>query len=278
MYGSRLKIDPKEAKRLLEENNKNYFPTVRFNFLNSHSNFRPGKSHVLLGTTGSGKSTLTRAILRQLADGNKVLYYSTEETVEDIKMFFARSGVTQKQQQNIIVVYEGEMLRDFDYNDIHGWMGALFDTALGHGVDIIVIDNISTSKFYGDDFKKGGDFLRALAKFKESTKLPVFMIIHTKTGIHDGQSELIGPDDVRGYKLLSVEAEYFYIYQRHRVTANNGDFQYRPFITIAKSRLHDSQGEIYYLKFNHEKKTYVSDMKVDFNAFKEAFDERDRLK
>jgi KaiC/GvpD/RAD55 family RecA-like ATPase len=56
------------------------FPSIQFDFLKGHNGFQAGMCHVLVGTTGTGKSTLARSILAQQAKETNVFYYSSEET------------------------------------------------------------------------------------------------------------------------------------------------------------------------------------------------------
>jgi ABC-type proline/glycine betaine transport system ATPase subunit len=61
----------------------------KLGFLNAHNGLRRGSLHLVLGTTGGGKSTLVRTVLRDIifnADNQlSVGVWLSEETVEDYK-------------------------------------------------------------------------------------------------------------------------------------------------------------------------------------------------
>jgi KaiC/GvpD/RAD55 family RecA-like ATPase len=81
-------LDTSNLEELLENNNKTFFSHSRFKFIEKHKGLRPGLMHVLLGTTGSGKTTLSRSILSDICKRDKVLFYSTEETKDQFMIQF----------------------------------------------------------------------------------------------------------------------------------------------------------------------------------------------
>lgn len=104
-----IKIEPGEYEELKNALYEDITPEIEFNFIRDHYGLKRGKAHMLLGSSGRGKSTLSRSILFQLASKKKVLLCSSEETMHDTKMLFVKSRFTNKLIDNIKFLHEEKM-------------------------------------------------------------------------------------------------------------------------------------------------------------------------
>jgi hypothetical protein len=77
--------------------------------------------------------------------------------------------------------------------------------------------------------------------------------------------------------LVYNKSDYFYTFYRVRKTGITGSSMDAAFVYVNKSRDHDNQDSIYRLVYDVNKKRYMSDVKIDFEKFKTAIRERDKL-
>lgn len=265
-YAEQDKLD-----ELVEINNKIFFK-VRFNFINGHRGLRPGKIHLILGTAGSGKSTLIRSIIGDCAVDKKVLLILSEEEIEDFQIASATQGITAKRMKNIHIISELGIPQEIRLNK-HKFKKYIEVQVFLLRPDIIVWDNLTTSVTY--EMLRPAEqteyilWLKMLIKNK--MRIPIIIVAHTKAGVSDNQPTLIDLDDIRGSKALGNMAEYAYMYQNPTV----GGKQY-PFIWVRKSRLHRHKG-IFLLTYIKEKNCFIGDQDIEFSKFKIQFNKREKL-
>jgi len=276
MRTKKIELSSEKAAKLLLDRDTNYFRSIKFHFIADHCGFRKGKVHCLLSTTSAGKSTLTRSILNQALNGSVVTYYSTEETLRDSETFYAESGMTQTQQNNLGFLHEHDFT-DILFDDYKKWIDEVFAEVVYFGSDLLIIDNITTSKFYDPYPTKQGHISAYLAEQAANHEIPVFIVLHTAKGVSQSQSQIIGPDDVRGAKALANTAEYFYILTKWVNTTAIGSQVINTFIQVAKSRLHKNSNKWYLLHYDCERNKYTQSIETSFEAVKTAFKNREKF-
>jgi KaiC/GvpD/RAD55 family RecA-like ATPase len=256
-------IDEDQRQKRIDENEFRYFPRSRFSFINVHKGFRPGCMHVLLSTTGAGKTTMARSILADVASERKVLWYSTEETHEQFETQLAYSNLHNTNK--IRFVSEQTLMDRIDnkYDDVAGFMHQ-FDWAIDEvNPDIIFFDNITTSLMY-DHNMKASLVTRQLRKLMREKNLPLFMIAHTESRIKN--NEWFESNNIRGFKDITNTAEYVYCLYRYNVVVSGVPYM-AAFINVDKSRLHDGAKFIYKLEYDRDLKLYTADTQIDFDSF-----------
>ena len=256
---------------LVELNNKLYFK-VRFNFVNGHRGPRPGKIHLLIGTAGSGKSTLVRSIIGDCAESKKILLILSEEDIEDFQIASASQGITAERMRNIHIMSELDIPTEIRMNK-NKFRKYMEEQIYLLRPDMIVWDNLTTSVTYETmrPSEQTEHILWLKMLIKNKIRVPLLAVAHTKAGVSDNQPTLIDLDDIRGSKALGNMAEYAYMYQNPSVEGK----QY-PFIWVRKSRSHRHKG-IFLLTYVAHKNCFVGDAFIEFDAFKKAFNKRERL-
>ena len=254
-----------------------------FNFLQSHRGYRPGKMHVLLGTSGGGKSTLIRslvldAILNDESD-RKVLVWLSEETSKDFmtlfidQLYFYAKEKQEKILKKIIVQSELDASKHFVKQSMADWYSFFQSEANKIEISMIFFDNITTSVFYAEKKpEEQKEYLIKLKNFISNIKKPILIVAHTKSDINDGITRRINKEDIRGSKFLTMIAEFFYVLQTFK-----RENSWWPSITIEKSRSIRVKDVLYFIGFDTQKNAYVSDRSVEFSEFKEYYNNRDKL-
>lgn len=273
----RLTCNADEMELIRKENSKILFPEVRFNFIREHNGLRPGKKHVVISTTGTGKSTIARTIVKDCAKTHPVLVYSSEEDRSDCIHLFDKSETPKEITDNIHLLEEVNVLDKIKTSDYDSFFSIIAKNIIETGSKAFFFDNITTSDFY--DCKSPAEQVRFSNKLSAMVKLlnvPAIIVAHSQSQIKDDQQTLIGAEDIRGSKSISNKAEYFYVYQRLKIHHDGNEIFY-PIIRVVKSRLGNNTHDIYRLHFSYSKKEYYEDKKISFKEFKEAYEARIRL-
>lgn len=265
-----LAVSEEHIQRLAEKNDKKYFK-IRFNFMNDHLGLRPGMTHLIFGTAGSGKTTLMNAIQGDCAVSHKILLWKSEEDLDDVVVSTSKSSWPERIRKNIDIISEEDMTEDVLYN-VDNYKRYMLEQIQLIRPQAVFFDNLTTSNLYESLNPTGQSrFFLWLKRTFKRLGIPLVLVGHTKTGVYDGQPHLIDLDDIRGVKTVSNGSPYVYIMQRFKI---NG--VYYPFVRVRKSRFHQVDG-FYHLNFSLEKNAYLGDSKVDFLKFKEYFGKRERL-
>jgi predicted ATP-dependent serine protease len=244
-----------------------FFPT-RYSFLKAHKGLRPNCLHGLTGTMGSGKSTLIKCIIAEVAAGKKVQIWLSEETIieyQDLIQYLDRDAM-----KNIVFVHEKDIPET-----IRDSQDSLFEyftqMAVESRCDIVFVDNVTTSRFYNGYFGMRG-FARTADFFMEFVKkhCAVFYVAHTDSSITDNFHKVVTPENIRGPNDLPNVTEYAYVMQKF--TSNEKQYN---LLRTAKHRHHDGAGGWYALKF--EQRAYVGDGKIVFELVNRLFKTRDFL-
>jgi len=276
IYGEKLNNSPEHRQKLIEDRDKFLIGETRFNFLNDHKGLRPGCTHVLMSTTGAGKSSLLRSIAKDHLPEKKIFWFSTEEVVDEILTELVNCGFTDEQINSIIFSHENEFgdVWDWDTKKVqelpryfkHAWME--------HKYDIVFFDNITTSVFADNNYNEVPRLLASIRTFLKDSAVAMFLVAHTKKG---QGNKLIEVDDVRGPANAILKSEYVYTLQSMQTTCSTGSSSIKTTVTTKKSRGHDCSNRIYLLDYRIKNREYVMDTRIDFNKFKKLFHERDRL-
>ena len=251
-------------------------------FLRAHFGIRRGCYSLLMGTPGSGKSSLAKLIAiqaatsKQLEDrGEKVLIWLSEELKEkysvNMQAYADKIGFNL---ESILFIEESSI--DPSLIKSHDDFLNLFrEAVVANNAGLVVIDNVTTGRFYGPQTSvpeqgKSTQFLKTLPQDLDIALLPV---IHTSTKVSDNMGRLFTTEDVRGLKSIALEASYFYALQKF--TRNGETFS---FVRNLKYREHDKADITSLLSYDKDLSIYTGDTKVDFSKVKEIFQSADRLK
>lgn len=239
-------------------------------FLGAINGHRPGKVHLYLGTTGGGKSTLIRSILKELVeysmDLEDIMVWLSEEDVDDLRIEMSRCKT--KENFNKVHVFSEQDCKD-------EWSAAeLFASSLAKiEPAILIFDNLTTSIFYMDKRPhEQGAFASQLKKIARDKNIPILAVAHTKAEICENYSKIINSQDIRGTKSIVNMAQFIYIMQRFKV----GE-EYYPTIRLEKARGFSIKNSMFGLVYEHEQHIYQGDYIINFEQFKELFSKRNRL-
>lgn len=257
-------IEMQQHNRLKEQV---IFPS-RYEFLKSHKGIRPNSLHGLMGTMGSGKSTLFKCIIVEAAQRARVMVYLSEETTKEYQELiqYLDKGVLK----NITFVEEKEIPQEIRAHQkkFLEYFEQLVETS---DVKLVFIDNVTTSIFYNMKFGLGGQGITAeyFLNFVK-TRCSIFYVAHAETGITDNYNKVVAPENMRGSKELPIITEYFYIIQKF--TSNDKIYTV---LRNAKYRHYKDAAGWYALKF--EQSAYIGDAKVPFELINKIFKSRDFL-
>jgi len=256
-----------EIKARRAQHNKQVYNS-RFGFLNETQGVRPASFIGLMGTAGSGKSTLVKSIVSDCAVNESVLCYLTEEKSEDYEMHLHFIGA---KMENISFIEENET--SFNGLDVDAGIALLLEPLFMSDAKLIFFDNITTSILYEKFGYKGQcKLISALRAFCNDSGKTVFFVAHCKKGSDNNGHRLFTGDDIRGTYQAFQQAEYFYILQP--VNVKDRIF---PLLQIAKHRFHDEITSKFYLMGYYDRQ-YKSDMAIGFEKIKEIFKKRNVLK
>lgn len=239
----------------------------RFKFLNGHYGLRPGLAHGVLGTPGSGKSTLVKSILADTAERLKCLAYLTEE---EIKEYQGKLDILKCNMDNVVFLRE----KDIDTNNfpsLDSLLMYLFEEFLGAGIQALFWDNLTTSKIY-EALKPNmqGYFFTKLQTFCSENDIIFVYVAHTKQGISDNHRQMIEGEDMRGTAYAFTQSPYFYIFQRFTI-----DTKVYAFVHVRKHRFHELEHKHFLLNFKEG--IYHDDRQLEFSALNEFFKQRNYL-
>jgi energy-coupling factor transporter ATP-binding protein EcfA2 len=259
-----------DAHKMILDNQKRHFES-RMAFLNAHNGFRRGSLHVLMGTSGSGKTTLVRTILKDyfsspLNNKFSLSLWLSEESANDYKMQLSYSI---KDNESLLRGFIMSEVDNSEFDEDHFF--ARFEEMQP---DFIVLDNITTSKFYeGKRPNEQVKFLHRIKKLTKDINCATLIVAHTAAGIFDNQDKFIEMNDIRGNKSIVNLAEFFYIVQK--ITTKKST--HLPFIRIKKHRGQELISDMYYLDYDKDLRIFSKDIYINYEKFVELFSMRARL-
>lgn len=273
----RINFDENEIRKRRADNETFFLPECGLKFIDDHFSLRPSCLHVLLGSTGRGKSTLVQSLILEWGKKANLLLYLTEESVERLEnKLFEKEENSKYLSSKLNIIHEQDVLKTLNPNDYIGFCLQLETKIQATNPKALIFDNLTTSLFYENKFKNIMPLLGRLREIAAKYKIPIFLITHTKKGINENKG-IIMPDDVRGSASLALTADYFYIMYRIQYKSKMGSSYNTAFIYVAKSRDHGNQDFIYRLDYDIAKKRYTKDTMVSFEIFKEAMKDRNKI-
>lgn len=274
-------FDFSNRESILSSRQERQFHDTKFSFLNDHAGLRRCAKHLIIGTSGSGKTSLTRGVLADLIRNTKVMLYSTEESMEDTVAALHRMKLSEHDVKNLSFLQERDVLAAVGRDPSKAYEAAKIIGAamLNAGAQILLFDNITTSDFYdGMKIEQAKDFVTEISEMIRMVRVPAVIVAHTSAGVRDDQQALIDPADIRGPKTLSNRAEFLYVYQKFNTVDEKGNFKSFGTIRVRKARGYpESMEKIYFLEFDSQTASYTHDKSVEFKAFNEVYEKRARL-
>lgn len=243
----------------------------RFDFLKATNGIRPACLTGLMGTTGTGKSTLLKSIIADSAQDYPVMVWLTEEPVSQYVAGIKKSKHSAN-FENILFFHEDD-LSDSIKNNLDDLLFYFFEKVIESGAKIVFMDNVTTSSFYSSHFGEKGQ-ARAMdhfRKFAHENKITIFYLIHTAKNVTDNSGKLIQGEDVRGSNKSFIMSDYFYILQRFEIGQ-----KFFTFVRIVKHRYHENITHKYFV-LNYINGYYFSDSGVLFEEINKSFMDRNYL-
>ena len=266
MKAQKLNINTETIAKRKSDQETIYFDT-KFNFIRQHNGIRPNKMHLFIAPTHVGKSTLTHALIYDLVNmnkGMKILIYLTEETIEDFETAVSNFIYNfDDVNDSVSIMVEDKTKTDEEIKNA-------IETKLFHSdVDLLVIDNITTSKLYMDRKVSVQSDISIWLKglLKETT---LYIIAHTNGNNYN--TEILDETHIRGSKTITNITEFMYVMQP--ISLNDSLYQ---FIRILKHRGQSVKNKFFKLSYNNKARTIDHDRISDFTHFKEVFALRNRL-
>jgi KaiC/GvpD/RAD55 family RecA-like ATPase len=255
-------------------------------FIQDHGGIQPGMLHLLVSSTGTGKTSIARRIILSCAKLTKVLLYSSEEDEMGIRWGMDKANAEEKSVGGISLIEERELLKYVDAKNSDLFLSVIRNKMIETGADVFFFDNITTSAYYQSRPEHQDSFALKLYSLTQELNKAFFVIAHTMTEFKNNK-ELINDKSIRGSKMFSQKAEYFYGFQRVLI----GDFvddegekhkshfteKFFSFVNVVKSRYGKNQGDIYRIFWDEEAGTYDRDFKLDGSTFKKIWNMRFRL-
>lgn len=259
------------------ENKKFFLEPSGMKFIDDHYGLRPGCIHTLMGSTGSGKSTLTQSLMLTWGRKNDAMIYLTEETPDRYELKLSEKCESAEYlSPNLHFLHEQEVIRDMKSDNYRGFLKFIEGGVAESNAKMLLIDNLTTSAFYDGKIENNIPILSGLRNIAGHYKIPIIVVVHTKKGVNEVAKGLMEPDDVRGSASIANTSDYFYTFYRIGCTIGTGTKVWNTFIYVNKSRDHDTQGNFYRLKYEYGR-GYVFDEQISFNGFKQLMKERDKL-
>lgn len=257
------------------------FAQTSFGFINDHFGLKKKQMNLLIGTTGTGKSTLARSILYDLTGKHRVMLCSSEECWTDLEDNLLLLGFDQGRLDNIVFVHEQAELKDVstehtNYSELFSILGRIF---INKGCEIFFFDNITASKFYNGAMPQHQvTFQNKMRDFISDRNCPGFLVAHADAKTRDGQAMRITANDVRGSKNLSNTTEYIYTYEFWKLNTSKSKDPVAAFVTVEKCRnpLGNNRKK-YLLEFSPHFKRYVADKPMSDETHNDIYEKLFKL-
>lgn len=250
--------------------NRITFWNSRFGFLNVTNGIRQSKVSYLLGTTGTGKTTLLASIIADSAAESSVLVILSEMTPVDYagNIYAALPGVNK---ENIKFVSEKDIPEGLrgDQVKVWNWLKLYIVEA---GVRLVFWDNLTSSPLFSLSFgPKGQEWaVHRIREMSENMQIAFFVVMHTAKGVTDNMGRFIEGEDVKGTHHSFISADFFYIFQRFSIGKT-----FYPFIRIVKHRGTNPEHKVHLLYFANG--SYLKDTPSSFEEMNEVFLKRNVL-
>ena len=270
-----MKMNSAERAMRIMEKQKLQWGT-KLNFLKSHMGFRDANIHLFLGTSGAGKSTMMRTLLRDFLLQNPfetIGVWLSEETVDDFKDELAKFNdpVVQEYLDNVFATSEMEGKQRHNLRSLQEYFIRFISEI---EPSVLIFDNITTSAMY--DNLHPNDQVMMQGWFKEiaiKRNIPIVFFAHTGAEITDSINRLINQQDIKGSRGICNIAQYLYVMQRFEIGR-----LYFPTLRVVKYRGYSVEDRLYYLNYDKEESVFSLDWALPWEEFIEAFSKRNQLK
>lgn len=249
---------------------------TNLNYLKSHKGFRNANIHLFLGTSGAGKSTKMRTIIRDFLIQNPfetIAIWLSEETVDDFKDELAKfkDPLLVQYLDNIYAVSEMEGMNRENLTELKSNFIRFLDET---EPSIMIFDNITTSAMYDTLSVKDQTAMQGWLKAECIRRhIPFVFFAHTSAEITDSINRLINQQDIKGSRGICNIAQYLYVMQRFELGR-----LYFPTLRVVKYRGYTVEERLYYLNYDKEESVFSLDWALPWEEFMEAFSKRNQLK
>lgn len=225
----------KDNLRFLNNYNESFIYETKVNFLRQHKGLRPGSVHMILSTSGAGKSTMLRTIKKDFVFNNpeKTIHlHLSEDSLSSAALNIAKTVNDECEREAIFGMSEYKWHKYQNKSFIErGWLDKIRKAIERRRAELFIFDNITTSRFYITKTPSEQDLIALELKgIAQEYNIPVIIVAHTGSSYHGGT---INQEHIRGAKLINSIAEYYYIIRR--VRSSKGDFY---ILRIEKHRNH----------------------------------------
>lgn len=260
---------PSQEKIELEDKlSRVTFWDSRFAFLNAHHGIRPSRVSYLLGTTGTGKTTLFKSVISDSTKEHEAAVISTEENALRYLPEIEKLGV-KGCLKNVKFVFEKSISEEITGNQ-DSYLSWIENMIVSSGVKIVFFDNLTTSAIYSGGVRGQERAVSKISEMAQRLEVAFFIALHTRKDITDNMSRMITGEDVRGSAKSFIEADFFYVFQRWAI----GE-KFFPFIQTVKHRGYSKLNKSHLLLFHNG--AYIKDSAVDFKEINKTFLLRNQL-
>lgn len=273
--GIDFSLNYSDIELALEEKERQYFFST-FEHLNVHHGFRKGCYSIVMGSTGSGKSSLMKmyALNASSTPSNVLLWLSEEAKAKYAMSMIKYCDVTGTDISRIKFFEESKVPQKYKKNmdNFHEYFKYIVRLT---GAEIVLVDNITSSRFYGPQtsLNEQGKTVQFFKDFSKEYNIALVAAMHTASNVSDNMGRLFTTEDVRGNRSISIEASYFYALQKF-----TKDSDIYTFVRNLKHRDHDEAQGMFILKYDKDYSLYTGDRKVNFAEIKSLFESSDRLR
>jgi hypothetical protein len=245
---------------------------TRFNFWKTLGGSKNYRFAGILGTMGSGKSSLFQTIVADFSAMTKVFLWASEddkeEYIPELKRFNPASD-----ENNITFVSEEDLMSGTMQKDPEKAADLFIKEAVLSGAKYAFMDNLTTSRLYNHGPEKQKDFLYALKAKLKMHDIKFMFVAHASKQVSDNRKMLMTPEDVKGVTTSVDLSDTFFILQRFNLP--NEIFS---FLTMAKHRRLKARPDCYYFQlFFNKERGYYNDQPIKFDDVNTAFIEREQL-
>lgn len=245
---------------------------TRFNFLQEINGLRTGGITGVLGTTGSGKSTLVKTMIIDTLKDERALVWLSEETSVDYMMSMIMLGEEIK-RDNLAFFVEQDIDQDERQRlkTPQAVLKFIQDRIIESESRFVFFDNLTTSGLYSDFTpSQQSEIVTGLNNFCKEFDICFVAVLHTRKEVNASWPKLIEGEDVRGSAQSFQQAIYFFVLQGFRVGSS-----FHTFVTIKKARINSA--EKLFFKLVYKNKSYVSDCSCSFEDMNSIFKMRNIL-
>ena len=239
--------------------------TSQFKFLNDQNGLRRGELHTLTSPKGSGKSTLIRTMILEVAcRRKKVLVILSEEMVDLYKINIWKSCFEAFQCEEKVNEFMANLLfvteLELEDKDPDNFFKNILEISIANDIDFLVYDNFTTGLISQLPIGAQGG---ALNKFKEITtkyNFATLLVFHTAKGT-SVYNKILDGDDIRGNASAVNMGSYNYL-----LATFYNENPIRAFLICDKARYHSKANKkVYELNYDTSTGLYMGDMRSSYD-------------